>query len=160
MSELDRQRGSVVEAAKTWLGTKFLMNAAVRGAGVDCARLCLMSYLAAGLDMPAVRTFPQLSPDWNLHANEERLLGLLEAHLEYVEQPKPGDMAVFRIGGRVFAHTAIVVAWPQVIHVLMRRTCEYADATKAPLAGHAFRFMTPREWISARADYATNLVAK
>ena len=34
---------------------------------------------------------------------------------EEVETPEPGDMAVWKIG-RAYAHGAIVVGWPLVIH--------------------------------------------
>ncbi len=137
-------RFRAVEEARRWVGVPFVMNGMTwdgpgRG-GIDCSRLALAAYRAAGFDLPT--NFPHFRADWGLHANEERLLAILERYLRYVAAPAMGDLAVFRLG-RAFSHCALVVRWPQVIHVLSGKTCEYADASKTPLARLETRFMSP-----------------
>lgn len=51
-----------------------------------------------------------------LHKSEEKfLMGILENNLREVQQPLPGDVALFRFG-RCFSHGAIVTRWPELIH--------------------------------------------
>ena len=59
----------------------------------------------------------QYPPDWYLHRNEERFLGWVEKFGRPITGPpfKPGDVVMYRYG-RTFAHSAIVVAWPTIIH--------------------------------------------
>jgi cell wall-associated NlpC family hydrolase len=143
------QRTQVVEEAETWLGTRFCMNACVKGAGVDCCRLALACYREVGLKLPDPDVFRYFARDWHLHTNTEDLIETLEEFLYDCGHictqspiPGPGDLAVFKIG-RVYSHAAIVVQWPKVIHALSGRSVEYADALKAPLAGHSVRFFSP-----------------
>lgn len=131
-------RSAIVAEAQSWLGTPYHHRARVKGAGVDCAMILIEVYATVGL----VDTFDpgEYPPDWMMHREEERYLGLVEKFGEQVETPKPGDIAVWKFG-RTFSHGAIVIDWPQIIHA-HRKTggVVLADGTQADLAGREHRF--------------------
>lgn len=107
------QREKVIAEAMTWLGTPYHHAAAIKGAGVDCAMILLEVYAAAGvIDRFAMDNYP---PDWMLHRSEERYLAGVQQHAHEVEQPQPGDMALFKFG-RCFSHSGIIVDYPRIIH--------------------------------------------
>jgi len=131
MDELEQQqRNTVVALARTWVGTPYRTGACVRGpdGGVDCANLPAAVYQEAGMvEKFEVEYYP---PDWHLHQGAERYLNRVMMYgreLPEGELPKPGDMVVWRFG-RCFAHGAIVVEWPRVIHAFVRTPCGYANA--------------------------------
>ena len=43
------ERAAVITEARTWIGTRFHHNAAVKGSGVDCARLVAAVYTDCGV---------------------------------------------------------------------------------------------------------------
>ncbi len=107
------ERAKVVTEALTWLGTPYHHHARVKGAGVDCGM-----FIAEVLERTGV--LPHLEPgaydtDWHLHRGEEKYLNMVSEHARKVDQPQPGDIAMFRYG-RCASHGAIVVQWPEVIH--------------------------------------------
>lgn len=129
---MEAWRVKIIEEAKTWLRTPWHHAARVKGAGVDCGQLIIMTYINAGL-VPYFETgdYPQ---DWMLHQVDERFLGWIHQYLDPVEKPQPGDVAAWRFG-KTFSHGAIVVDWPIVIHAYLHEgnVC-YGDATKGMLA--------------------------
>lgn len=118
-------REQAVAEAMTWLRTPYQHRAAVKGAGVDCAQLLIEVFSAIGkIEKFDVGYYPH---DWHLHRDEERYLGWIKQYSTQVDQPKPGDVALFKFG-RCVSHGAIVVAWPTVIHAFWRQGCVLADA--------------------------------
>jgi cell wall-associated NlpC family hydrolase len=107
------ERHALVTAAHGWLNTPYHHRARVKGAGVDCAQLLIGVYADAGL-ISAFDT-GEYPPDWMLHREEERFLAWIDQYLVEVEQPLPGDVAIWRFG-RSFSHGAIVTYWPEFIH--------------------------------------------
>ena len=106
-------RQLVVAEALTWLKTPWHHQARIKGAGVDCAQFLVAVYLACGLiEEPAIDDYPR---DWHLHRDEPRFVEILLQHCEPVDDPLPGDIAMFRYG-RQPAHGSIVVDWPVIIH--------------------------------------------
>lgn len=138
-------RAAVVDAARGWLGTPWHHMARVRGAGVDCAQLLMATYSDAGLITPFQHDpYP---PDWMLHRDEERLLGIVQQYADEVDVPRPGDIVLFRFG-RCFAHGGIVVEWPLVIHAYrVEREVVWGDATQGLLADR------PVRWFDAVSRY-------
>jgi len=144
MTELE-QRQAVVDEAHSWLGTKFLHQAGIKGAGVDCAHLITEVYRACGL-MPEI-TFPQYGPDFWRHA-ENPETHIVETAKKYfreipASEAKAGDWFVLYIG-RCWAHCGILVgggfaieAWPQHAHVLAINT-----KTEKLYTTHSKRFFT------------------
>lgn len=84
--------------------------------GVDCAQLPYLVYRKLGL-VPAME-FEHYPPDWFFHRDEERYLNIVMQHSGEVEAPMMGDFALWKLG-RCYAHGAIVLAWPEIIHASM-----------------------------------------
>jgi len=134
MDEIERrQRAMVVAEARTWLRTPYHHNQRLKGAGVDCANLPAAVYAAVGL-------IPEIPPEeypaqWHLHRDQERYLGrVLDHATEFAGPPDagagnpnemgacapgPGDFVLWKVG-RCWAHGAIVIEWPVIIHAAAR----------------------------------------
>lgn len=143
------QRAMVVAEARSWVGTPYHGCAAVKGHGVDCARILIEVWANCGL---IERYDPGPYPiDWHLHRDEERYLGFIEQHASRIDQGEcrlryqpllqvdPGDLLLWRIG-RVFSHSAIVTEWPLVVHAVARdRFVMETPITTHPLKGFPMR---------------------
>jgi cell wall-associated NlpC family hydrolase len=135
------QRSLVIAEAETWLRTPYHHMGRIKAGGTDCLMLLAEVYKAAGvlrhIDVPF---YP---PDWNLHRDAERYLeGVVRYAREIEGPPKRGDVAVFKFG-RCFAHGAIVVSWPRLIHAWHDAGVVYVDGNQSPLAGRPVRFFDP-----------------
>lgn len=141
----DEARAALVAEARTWIGTPYHHNAAVKGAGVDCGRILIEIFSTVGLTPPFD---PGYYPaDYHLHRDEERYLQTVERYLPRIDDDQrsmsargpsfsvlPGDVVVWRIG-RVFSHGAIVTEWPNVIHsAAPERFVLELDMTKTKLS--------------------------
>lgn len=136
-------REDIVQEARTWLGTPFIHQGMVKGAGVGCGTLLIAVYGGIGLPVPDPKTLGYFPRDWHLHTREERYLNILLGFAHPVEVPEPGDMVLFQIG-RIFAHSGIVVKWPtEIIHVMWGSSVEIADASKQPLDRKKTMFLSP-----------------
>lgn len=134
----DQIRSAIVAEAQSWLGTPYHHAARVKGAGVDCAQILIAVYEAAA-NMPPIdpAEYPR---DWMLHRSEERFLSYVLTRAKKVASPKPGDVALYKFG-RCFAHGAIVVDWPTVIHADSKvGEVVMADGTQGRLAGREVKF--------------------
>lgn len=107
------QRAAVVAEARSWIGTPYHHRGRVKGAGVDCGQILAAVYEAAGV-VPHVD--PGAYPhDWHLHRDGERYRDIVAGYAEPTDEPRPGDIALFK-WGRCLSHGAIVTAWPFVVH--------------------------------------------
>ena len=142
----DLRRLAVIEEAVGWLRTPYHHMARVKGVGADCLTLLAEVYEKAGV-IPHVE-IPFYPPDWNLHRDAERYLDGVMRYAREVpagdtaDPPQPGDIAVFKYG-RCFAHGAIVLQWPRLIHAWHNAGVVYADATQGQLAGRPVRIFDP-----------------
>jgi cell wall-associated NlpC family hydrolase len=139
MTEAD-QRAAVTAIARSWLGTPYHHAARVRGAGCDCATLPAEVYAAAGM-IPriAIEHYP---PDWHLHRSAERYLAHVLAHAREVPAPTGlGDFVLYR-WGRAFAHGAIVIDWPTIIHAVVHIGVVFDHGEDGRLKGRERRFFT------------------
>jgi len=129
---MEAWRAAVVEEAKTWLRTPWVHDQCVKGAGVDCGRLLKACFVGPGVVAEfEIEPYPM---DWMLHREEEKYLGFVEAHMDRVETPLPGDIVVWKFG-KCFSHGAIVVDWPVIIHAYRpERAVVWGDGTKGALA--------------------------
>ena len=140
-SAVDPRRLAVIEEARGWLRTPYHHMGRVRGAGTDCLMLLAEVYERAGV-IPHIDV-PFYPPDWNLHRDAERYLLGVACHAREIAEPaQPGDVAVFKFG-RCFAHGAIVLTWPRLIHAWHSTGVVAVDATQPPLAGRPVRFFDP-----------------
>jgi cell wall-associated NlpC family hydrolase len=140
MNELDT-RSAVVAEALSWARTPYHHAARVKGAGVDCAQLLIGVFVdeLALVDPVDHGDYPR---DWMLHRDEERFLGLLTSRAREIAHPLPGDVVLYKVG-RCFAHAAIVIDWPEVIHACSRTGCVVrADGEQGWLADRARRFFS------------------
>lgn len=132
-------RESIVDEAKTWLGTPYHHQAHIKGAGVDCVQILIEVYHAAlGITKPDLGYY---APDWMLHREEERYLAGLEDFATPVDIPQAGDVVIYKFG-RCFSHSGIVVRWPLIIHAHRDDNCCYADGLQGVLAGREMKFYT------------------
>jgi cell wall-associated NlpC family hydrolase len=135
------QRQRVVAEAETWLRTPYHHMGRIKGGGTDCLMLLAEVYEAAGV-IPHVDV-PFYPPDWNLHRDAERYLQGLMCYAREIDGPsQSGDVAVFKFG-RCFAHGAIVVSWPRLIHAWCDAGVVFADSRQPPLSGRQVRFFDP-----------------
>lgn len=126
MSELERQqRDAVVHEALSWEGTPFLHHQRVKGAGVDCLGFLYMPFLETGLIHDI--EIPEYSSQWFAHRHDDRLVEAVnKLASEIFDEPLPGDVVVVKIA-RVYAHSAIVIKWPQIIHASPTRAMVSTD---------------------------------
>jgi NlpC/P60 family putative phage cell wall peptidase len=97
----------IVAEAQRWIGTPYRHSADVFGVGVDCAMLLVRVFCDLGL-VPAFDPRPYAT-DWHLHRSEEKYLGGVMRYAEKVDEPQPGDVALFKFG-RCLSHGGIVDA--------------------------------------------------
>ena len=109
-----QQRAAVIAEARTWLGTPFAHRATVKGAGVDCAQLVRLVYIATGI-MPLSVDPGIYASQWHLHRDEERYLAWADWLAVEVPRPQPGDVAIWKFG-RVFSHAGIIIDDEHVLH--------------------------------------------
>lgn len=111
--DITRERALVLEEARSWLGTQFHHAQRVKGAGVDCAQFLIACYVGLGIVAPFDPGF--YGADWFLHQDGERFRGWVERSCVAVDEPRPGDLLLFRFG-RAESHGAIYLGDEQVIH--------------------------------------------
>lgn len=129
----DELRSEVVREAKEWIGTPYISNGLIKGAGTDCAMLLIGVYRNTGY-LPVdfdPRPYPA---QWHVHQGEERYMNYVHKFADTVpgppeRLPKPGDIVMFKIG-RVFAHAGIITVWPNIIHALGRDRVMAEDISK------------------------------
>lgn len=119
MSE-EEERARVVAVAHSWLRTPYHHNAKIKGVGIDCLTLLAAVFEEAGV-VPKIE-IPKYSHQWHLHHSEELYLNGLLQYTHEVEDPQPGDIALWKFG-RCFSHGAIVIQWPTIIHAYLSINC-------------------------------------
>lgn len=102
-------RHDIVSEARRWLGTPYVHQASVRGAGTDCLGLLRGVWRAAIGDEP--EAVPAYSRDWSEPQGEERMWAAAQRHL--IERPDLslaiGAVLLFRMRDRSVAkHLGIV----------------------------------------------------
>ena len=91
---------------------------------------------------------PYYPADWMLHRSEEIYLGMVQRYAREIEAPAataagsaaPGDFVIYKFG-RCFAHGAIVIDWPTVIHAINGKGVILSDGEREGfLIGREKRF--------------------
>ncbi|MBT8152533.1 C40 family peptidase [Epibacterium ulvae] len=96
------------QEARRWLGTPYVHQSALRGAGCDCLGLIRGVYTA--LYGAAPEAPPAYSRDWSEPQGEERLWQAATRHLldKPLGQAAPGDVILFRMrSGAVAKHLGL-----------------------------------------------------
>lgn len=145
-------RAAVVAEAWSWVGTPYVPNGAVKGrrGGVDCARFPLAVYQAVGL-VPKDFDPPHYSPQWHIHRSEEKYMAVVLRFAKEVSAPPkrevlPGDFVLFKIA-LAFAHGAIVVEWPHIIHAVSNAMVVPEDVSKNTTGKRAL-WQVPKHFFS------------
>lgn len=142
--EQDRQ--AVIDEALSWLGTHYHLNARIKGVGVDCGNFVLAAFIGAGLIEDV--NLGDRKPDFHLHRGEEVYLKWLDVYcrkLKDGEQPLPGDIVVFQFG-RIVAHGAIVLTWPEIVHIPYKLQVMTDRADLEPLKSRCRGFYRFKAW--------------
>jgi NlpC/P60 family putative phage cell wall peptidase len=96
----------VVAEARGWIGTPYVHQASVRGAGADC--LGLLRGVWRAVVGPEPEAMPAYTPDWGEAGGRELLLAAARRWLVPHEVARPGDVLLFRMAdGRVAKHLGI-----------------------------------------------------
>ncbi len=91
----------IVRAARGWIGTPYVHQASVKGAGTDC--LGLIRGIWRELIGPEPISLPAYTPDWGEVGGSELLLDRAGLLLLAAEEEQPGDVLVFRMRGDAVA---------------------------------------------------------
>jgi NlpC/P60 family putative phage cell wall peptidase len=106
-----------VDIARSWLGTPYHHQMAVKGAGCDC--LGLVRGVYAELYGREPEAPPPYTPDWAEATGRETLIEAAARHLIAVDpdHPRPGDVMIFRMRrGAKAKHAAILATPGAMIH--------------------------------------------
>jgi NlpC/P60 family putative phage cell wall peptidase len=106
---MSEDRADIVAMARDWIGTPYVHQASMKGAGCDC--LGLIRGLWRELFGAEPGKVPSYTQDWSEVAQEERLWAAARAHL--LEKPisarMDGDIALFRMkDGAVAKHLGVL----------------------------------------------------
>ena len=101
---------AIIETARSWIGTPYVHQASVKGAGCDC--LGLLRGVFRELSGEEAETPPPYSPDWAEATGAETLYSAMLRHLNEIELSalRPGDIALFRMAPRSPAKHCGIVA--------------------------------------------------
>ncbi len=99
--------GAVVSAARDWIGTPYVHQASVKGAGTDC--LGLVRGIWRELVGAEPEAMPAYTPDWGEAGGAELLLGGAGRFLRPAHDEQPGDVLIFRMRvGAIAKHMGIL----------------------------------------------------
>lgn len=132
-------REQLVEEARSWIGTRYVHGAHVKGGGADCATFIAEVLIACGL---AERSDLGIySRDWFHHASDERyMLGLLRYAPKLVDavayrslDVAPGNIAIMKVArSKLYNHGGIITNWPLIVHAIDPAVIE-TDASRDPM---------------------------
>jgi cell wall-associated NlpC family hydrolase len=145
----DERSAALEGVARSWVGTPFMPNAAIKGAGVSCQKLAAAIYAEVGF-VAVDCSVPDGPMDWGgAHKAGESLIvkyleGLVaEGKLGVVGNVSAGDLLGFQIGGCV-QHLGVALRDDRFVHcwrgsgvIISRRS----DATFATRLRRAWRPM-------------------
>ena len=108
-------REQIVEEARSWLGTPYHHMGKVKKVGVDCGQFLIAVFENVGILKPGEISPGYYSHDFHFHRDREWYLEYILSRCKLVEQPLPGDIAMFHFA-RLASHGAIVLENNIVIH--------------------------------------------
>ena len=137
-------RTAIATEAESWIDTPYHANGALKGVGVNCAQFLFCVAKAAGVlagDAPLPRWYtPQLATN----SKEERLVNYVMSYGATevtVAQVKTGDIVLYK-SGQAHGHAAIVLDWPEIIHVLPIHGCQKGTVDEGKLGAYTRRYFT------------------
>jgi NlpC/P60 family putative phage cell wall peptidase len=108
-------RQDVVDEARSWIGTPYVHQQSLKGAGCDCVGLlCGVWNRFTG---EVVRPHVPYRPDWAESGTGEVFLETVRSMFLEMKEAAPGDVMMFRIGEHsAVKHCAIVVEPGKMVH--------------------------------------------
>jgi NlpC/P60 family putative phage cell wall peptidase len=109
----------VVSIARTWIGTPYVHQASLRGAGCDCLGLVRGVFRElVGIEPERV---PPYTPDWSEAGGEETLWQAARRHLRELThvQPVQGHVVLMRMRDGVVAKHVGIIGSLQGTHTLI-----------------------------------------
>jgi cell wall-associated NlpC family hydrolase len=149
-------RAAIVAEAYSWIGTPYISNGMIKGrrGGVDCGMLPIAIYSNVGL-IPKEFDPRPYPPEWHIHRSEEKYMNYILKFAKEVpgpieRTPLPADFILFKIG-LAFAHGAIIVDWPLIIHAIGGDKVTLEDVSKNTTGKRALfnvaqKFFIPKEF--------------
>lgn len=107
----------IVQSARRWIGTPYMHQASVRGAGCDC--LGLVRGIWSEIYGNEPEAMPAYSPDWAEAGARESMLEAAQRNFEPCPDGKPlqGRLLLFRWrADALIKHAAIAVSATHMIH--------------------------------------------
>lgn len=160
----EAQRNAVLTEAREWLGTPYVEAGRVKGKNGGCDCLTFLAGVYENTRVIERMEMPLYPPDWHMnHAEEWYLDGKdqtkgMRFYCDEIEGPPlPADIVVWK-WGHVFAHSAIVIDWPIVMHARKFEGVVYVDAEMDNLLARVYEvrahrneprpkiFMRPKAW--------------
>jgi NlpC/P60 family putative phage cell wall peptidase len=146
----EEPRRAIVVAARSWIGTPYRHQAALKGVGCDCLGLLIGVWreLQASRDArrrDAAFVIPPYTPDWAEAIRRETFAEGLRRHLDEIEPSaaREGDIVLFRWRAHLPAkHAGILTAPDRMVHAQ-----EGAVVSEVPLSA----------WWRRRMAYGFNL---
>jgi len=109
----------ILAAARSWLGTPYHHQAALKGVGCDC--LGLVRGVYEELYGRPAETPPPYSRDWAEATSAETMIAAARRHLSEISprDARPGDVVIFRLrSGAMAKHAAILSGGTRMIHAI------------------------------------------
>ena len=113
------KRGAIVRCARSWIGTPYHHQAALRGVGCDCVGL--IRGVMAELRVAAPRVVPDYSPDWGDASGTEGLVAAADRYLVPIDpaDARAGDVVGFRWRRNgVVKHCGILTTREAMVHAI------------------------------------------
>lgn len=87
----------IVRAARAWIGTPYLHQASVKGAGCDCLGLLRGVWRELAGGEPEIA--PPYSADWAEASRQETMYAAFKRHFDEIDPARaaPGDVVLFRM---------------------------------------------------------------
>ncbi len=113
-------RAAIVEETRSWLGTPYRHQASAKGAGCDCLGLVRGVWRALYGDEP--ERAPAYTPDWAERTGDETLYAAAARWLQHTNDPRAGDVLLFRMAlDAPMKHCAILASPERIIHAYWGR---------------------------------------
>ena len=119
-------RPAIIAEARRWLGTPFRDSCGLLGQGVDCLWFCYGVYQALGHVPKGI--IPPYSPQFLMHQTDDPFLREIAPYTVEIapDEAQMGDMVIFKFG-RCYSHSALIIAWPKIIHAHKPANCVLED---------------------------------
>ncbi len=137
-------RTAIATEALTWINTPYHANGTLKGVGINCAQF-LFAVAKAAKVLPADAPLPRwYTPQLATNSKEERLVAYVTSYgaTEVTEaEVKTGDIALYK-SGQAHGHAAIVLDYPEIIHVLPIHGCQKGAVDEGKLGAMSRRYFT------------------